>query len=101
MGFEFEYVGARYDREWDAHFLFGRLLHGTVCLEDPIFVVTNSGPQEGSVSHFWDTLYDWVGMPFYHTVTPESVGAFCIMIHGLSAMPVCPEIACSQLERSP
>lgn len=94
MSFTFEYVGARYDPEWDDHCLFGCVRSGSIHVDEPISVTTSSGDRLGVVATFWDTLYDWLAMPFYHTVNSETVdGPICVRVYGLAAMPVCPGIA--------
>jgi hypothetical protein len=95
VSFTFEYVGTRYDREWESHFVFGRLVEGSIHLNDSISVATTAGDQNGTVVRFLDSLYDWLGMPFYHTVSDEFASPFCIVIGGLTSMPVCPGVAWS------
>lgn len=91
MAFVFEYVGVRYDAEWKDHCLFGRIESGSIRLGESISVTTQSGDQVGVVNSFWDGFYDWLGMPFYHTVSEETIGfPFCIRVFGLTAMPACP-----------
>jgi len=96
MSFVFEYVGMRFDE--GEHCLFGRIVSGVIHVNDSIAVPTASGIQVGVVSQFWDTLYDWLGMPFYHAVATDSVSVpFCIRVSGLQPEGelLCPGLACS------
>ena len=94
MSFTFEYDDALYDAEWDDHCLWGCVRSGSMHVGEPISVATSSGDQLGIVNTFWDTMHDWLAMPFYHSVNPETVGgAFCVRVFGLSAMPQCPGVA--------
>ena len=111
MSFTFEFVGARYDLgapnslQPTANLrLFGRLLDGCIHMGDPILIPTSTGEHLAVVSQFWDSLYDWLGMPFYETVTLATMPEpFCIVIHGFpeSLHPICPGIAHSPNESSP
>jgi hypothetical protein len=74
--FVFEHVGLVYGYEWPYIWnpppflhvnIFGRLIEGEMWLEDTIVLPTTTGVlTEGKVAMFMDTLYDWLGMPFYY-----------------------------------
>lgn len=81
--------------------LFGRLLDGSIQMGDPIVVPTDKGSHVGVVSQFWDSLYDWLGMPFHERVTPDNPPIpFSLVIHDFpeNVKLICPAIAYSPTE---
>lgn len=102
MSFAFEFVGARHDKGGTSLcpdpilLLFGRLLEGSIHLNERIVIMTASGEVTGQVGHFWDSFYDWLALPFYHEIAAETMPEpFCVTIHGIPAdvLPICPGIA--------
>jgi len=108
MAFEFEYVGlstldagcgtwvAVGHQQW---VLFGRLTSGQVRLGDPIVLQTVSEvPFRGYVARFAESFSDWLALPFYDWLTPETMpGAFCLCV---GAPPQEAEIVCPGMARS-
>jgi hypothetical protein len=108
-GFVFEYVGlstreagcgtsvAPGERQWA---LIGRLTSGRVTRGEGILLPTASGvPFRGYVARFAESFSDWCGLPFYDSVTPETMpAAFCLCIGGPPGEPsiVCPGVARSE-----
>ncbi len=71
---------------------------------DSIIIPTRQGPVMATVDQFWDSLYDWYGMPFYEAVHLESTpDPFCLIIHGFPehAAPSCPDFAYGTNDPSP
>ena len=109
MSFTFEFVGARHDGgspqcPTPTLRLIGRLLEGCIHMDDPIVVPTCEGDQMAVVLQFWETFYDWLALPFYHTLTPETMPEpFCLLIHGFPTglLPLCPGVARSPQKPSP
>ena len=70
--FDFEYIGLKHFEPEKGFAIFGRLHSGSIRVGVPIAVPSADGnPVIGTVGHFQETFYDWVGLPFYHTVTPD------------------------------
>lgn len=88
MGYQFEYFDLRYGAGVfsgpDDLTLLGRLLEGEIGLEDTIVLPTASGLLfVGRIIRFHESFQDWLGLPFYDKLTPESVGEpFCIAVLG-------------------
>jgi hypothetical protein len=108
MAFEFEYVGLT-TRDagcgwWvgagDQWALLGRLTAGRIALGDPILLPTASGISfRGYVARFAERFSEWLGLPFYDWLTPESMqGAFCLCVGGPPGEPgiLCPGVARSE-----
>ena len=108
MSFRFHFIGARFDKgdpnsiqPLPSLRLFGRLLDGTIQMGDSIVVPTCEGSHVGVVSQFWDSLYDWFGMPFHERVTPENPAIpFSLVVHNIPEHLelVCPAMAHSPIE---
>jgi hypothetical protein len=109
VGFEFEYVGfttrdagcgtwvAAGDQQWA---LLGRLTGGRIALGDRILLPTASGvPFRGYVARFAESFSNWLGLPLYMWLTPNTMpGAFCLCVGGPQGEPgiVCPGVARSE-----
>ena len=99
MTFAFEYVGVRFDPEFEHHRFFGRILFGEICTGNQVIVPTHAGERIGIVATFWDDMYNWSAMPFYHAVSKEAVSEpFCLCVHGLAAKA---ELPCPGVVRAP
>jgi len=75
--------------------LLGHLVDGDLKLGDQIFVpLTNESMICGEVVRFTESFDDWLGLPFYDRVGPETCGGeFCVEIFGVSEAIQCPGVA--------
>ncbi len=65
--------------------LFGNIVAGSLSLEDTVLVPVLGGVSIPTVvARFTeDFSEDWCGLPFYHTVRPDSIGEpFCVCVVG-------------------
>ena len=91
MSFAFEYWGlsrrtmpcghwvAARDRQWN---LLGRIVEGRVALGDAVSLPTSYGPPfRGYVARFAESFTEWLGLPFYVSLTADTMpGAFCLCV---------------------
>jgi len=108
MGFRFEYVGLNSrpsgcghwvgagDQQWN---LLGQLTEGRIALGDTILLFTRSGVMfRGYVARFAESFSEWVGLPFYNCLTPETMPTvFCLCVGGAPGEYeiLCPAVAIS------
>jgi hypothetical protein len=81
MAFQFDYVGIRFDNENKRFLFWGTIKSGSIHVGEAVIVPTKGDDTVGLVNTFWDSLYDWLGMPFYHTVTKDTASSpFCVCV---------------------
>ena len=75
--------------------LLGRLVEGDLKLGDLITIpLTNESTICSEVTRFTESFDDWLGLPFYEQVDPETCeGDFCVEIFGVSGSIQCPGVA--------
>lgn len=76
--------------------LLGRLVQGKITKGDSITVTTSQGSVTGVTVQFMERLGGWDALPFYNSLTPNSIScSFCLVIMDIPSenMPLCPGTA--------
>jgi hypothetical protein len=89
------YVNSR-DQQWT---LFGRITEGCIELGDSVVLPTAYGPEfRGYVARFAESFTEWLGLPFYDSLTAEGwPEPFCLCVGNV---PGEYRIACPGVARS-
>jgi hypothetical protein len=106
-GFTFEYVGLVYGYVspwiWEpppyTHVnIFGRIVEGEVWQGDAVSLPMASGAStEGVVSMFMESLYEWMGLPFYYRIDRETMpDPFCLVV---AFEEQCRDLICPSIAR--
>ena len=84
------------DPQWN---LFGRLVAGRLAVGEEILLPTASGVTfRGYVARFAESFTEWLGLPFYEYLTPDTMPEpFCLCVGGKlgERVIVCPGVALS------